>query len=333
MASPSPPIVVLTPVRNEAPILPRFLTVTRQIADLIVVADQGSSDESAEICRQYPEVDLVSNPRPEYDEAFRQQLLLRRARELVPGRKILLALDADEIVAANAPSAPGWQRMLAAPPGTVLCFEKPDLYQTPFQCIRFSNTWPLGYVDDGAEHWAQPVHSIRLPTPASAPRLHLDDVKILHYALVSLALQAAKSRLYSVMENLLGTQPVYRRRWAYRPDRDWTAHGRLEPTPLDWLRGWQQLGIDLLSFPTPSCSWHDFEILKLFHQWGARRFWLDPIWTFDWERCRQQALELGLGEIPEEPILPPPAPIQACGWMLDFLYQGWGRLRGWTGQG
>src|SRR5262249_47213302 len=58
--TPSPtsprPVVVLTPVRNEAWILARFLAVTARFADLILVADQGSTDGSAELCRACPKV-------------------------------------------------------------------------------------------------------------------------------------------------------------------------------------------------------------------------------------------------------------------------------------
>src|SRR5262249_7273713 len=153
-----------------------------RVADLIVIADQGSTDSSRDLCRSFPKVHLLDNPSSQYDEAHRQLLLLAAARELVPGEKVILALDADEIVAADSPASSGWQVMLAAAPGTVLCFEKPDLWQGADRCLRYETPWPLGYVDDGAEHRAQRLHSIRIPTPEGAPRLHVQDVKVLHYA-------------------------------------------------------------------------------------------------------------------------------------------------------
>lgn len=320
------PIVVLTPVRNEAWILERFLAVTSRFADRILVADQGSTDGSAEICRRSAKVTLIENPAPDFNEADRQQLLLARARELIPGPKLLLALDADEILAADALQAPGWQTMLQAPPGTILCFEKPDLYLESERCIRFPAPWPLGYVDDGAPHRPLPIHSLRLPTPEGAPRLLLHDVKILHYALLRPAAQAAKMRYYSAVENLLGTQRVYMRRRAYAADRDWSRNGRLEPSRPEWFAGWEAAGIDMRTVPQAPHTWHDVEVLRLFARHGARRFWLDDVWELDWDRCLDRAREEGLAGLPGR-VPRPPRAARATGRTIDRLYGLWLRLR------
>ena len=47
-----PTVIVICAVRNEAWILPRFLAVASHIADHIIVADQGSTDGSRDICRR-----------------------------------------------------------------------------------------------------------------------------------------------------------------------------------------------------------------------------------------------------------------------------------------
>ena len=327
MSPASRPLVVLTPVKNEAWILDRFLAVTSRVADLILVADQGSTDGSRDICRGFPKVHLLDNSSPQYDEAHRQLLLLAAARELVPGEKVVLALDADEIVAADAPGSPGWQAMLGAAPGTVLCFEKPDLWQGADRCLRYDRPWPLGYVDDGAEHRAHRLHSIRIPMPEGAPRLHVQDVKVLHYALTRLDHQAAKARFYSAQENLHGTSPLYRRRALYSRQRDWGSYGRLEPTRREWLAGWEDLGIDLHGIPREEFYWQDFEMLRLFGRHGARRFWLDDVWGFDWEACRRCALEWELPGIPAQPVSGPPWPVRLAGHLLDLSYKAWRAAR------
>ena len=178
-------IVVVTPIRNEARILNRFLSVTSQFADLIIVADQDSTDGSRAIYPLFPKVVMVENPSVGYDEAERQLLLLAEARKRVPGRRLILALDADELLAADAVARPGWETALNADPGTVVCFEKPDILSPPDRCIRYTRPWPLGYLDDGAAHSPRPIHSIRIPTPAGAPRLNVYDVKVLHFAQAS----------------------------------------------------------------------------------------------------------------------------------------------------
>src|SRR5207247_9635192 len=61
-------VVVVTPVRNEAWILERFLSVTSRFADHIIVADQRSSDGSRAICSRYPNVTVIDNPTDEFNE-------------------------------------------------------------------------------------------------------------------------------------------------------------------------------------------------------------------------------------------------------------------------
>lgn len=115
-----PRIIVLTPVKNEEWILKLFLDVTTRFADMVVVADQHSSDATVDICRKYSSVHVIHNEDTTYDERSRQSLLIQEARRLAPGPRILLALDADEIMAADALDTVGWHAMLNADPGTVL---------------------------------------------------------------------------------------------------------------------------------------------------------------------------------------------------------------------
>jgi len=242
-------------------------------------------------------------------------MLIQAARELVPEDKIILALDADEILAADALKAPGWKSMLSAEPGTVLYFEKPDLYQTTGQCIRYERPWPIGYVDDGAEHQPTRIHSIRIPTPESSPKLHVPDVKFLHYALVRMNAQRSKRRMYCVIEHILGN-PVWRRRLAYRAEMDWTTLGQLKSSLQEWFSGWEQVGIEMHTIPSEVYYWQDYEVLRYFAQYGVRRFWVDDIWDFDWEKCRAYAQSINVGGIPNSRITPPPKPIKT---LLSFF--------------
>ena len=47
------PLVVLTPVKNEAWILERFLRVCNDFADAIIIADQSSTDGSRDVIARY----------------------------------------------------------------------------------------------------------------------------------------------------------------------------------------------------------------------------------------------------------------------------------------
>ncbi|MBX3146636.1 MAG: glycosyltransferase family 2 protein [Gemmatimonadales bacterium] len=305
---PSPlPLVVLTPIRNEGWILDRFLAVTTRLADQVILADQGSTDESRTIAARYPNVTVIANPDTGFSEATRQGLLIDEARRLVPGPKVLLALDADEIIAADAPTSLGWQTMRHAAPGTVLCFELIDLLLTPDRCMRHDRWRPFGYVDDGAPHQGRLIHSGRIPLPAGAPRLKLNSIKLLHYAPLRTTAMASKLRWYSVMENVLGScPPVFKRRLRYLNHVDFTWEGRIEASQAGWFDRWEVDGIDMQTVDDPEYHWYDVEVLRAFQTHGSRKFWLDDIWRFDWEPVRQWAIAQGFAGIPSGPVRPAP---------------------------
>jgi len=318
----NPRIIVLTPVKNEEWILHRFLSVTSQFADEILIADQLSTDSSREICAAYKKVTLIQNPGVCYNEAERQLLLISTARKLWPGPKILLGLDADEVLAADAMQSVDWQTMLAAAAGTILLFEKPDLLPRLDKCIRHpTNSVPLGFVDDGlTKHSALEIHSPRVPQPANALRLPLPNIKILHYGLARVRTQLAKVRYYSVEENIKKSSPLrHRRGWYgnfYLKQYVESAAGA-QSTPLEWFVGWEAIGIDMRKLPEDALTWHEIEVLRAFAQFGERRFWLDPIWDVDWNERRLSALDVA--GIPYQEIKYPPIIYRILGIALDFI--------------
>ncbi|MBV8129432.1 MAG: glycosyltransferase family 2 protein [Planctomycetaceae bacterium] len=325
-------IVVVTPVKNEAAILKRFLSVTSQFADLIIVADQNSTDGSRAIYPRYPKVVMVENPSVDYDEAGRQLLLLAEVRKRVPGRRLILALDADEILAADAVTRPGWRTVLDAAPGTVICFEKPDILSPPDRCIRYTRPWPLGYVDDGAAHAPQPIHSIRIPTPSGAPRLSVDDVKVMHFALTQPDVQRAKMRLYAVIEATQGTARLHNRRTGYATNRDYASGHTVGPVCPEWIAGWERLGIDMLSFSSRHFYWQDFEVLRYFARHGTQKYWFDDIWDCDWEECREYGRQKGLEGLPTAPIRHPPPGVSMLTRTFDGAVAVARRIKQWLGR-
>ena len=114
--------ICVTPVRNEAWIIDRFLAAAKTWADHVVVADQAiHRRDIAATCKATPGAEVVINESPVFDEAHRQKILLERARQF-EGRRILIGLDADEALSANCLESKEWKRIADAEPGTILRF-------------------------------------------------------------------------------------------------------------------------------------------------------------------------------------------------------------------
>src|SRR4051794_12601821 len=100
--------ICLTPTRNEAWVIRHFLAAASTWADKVIVADQSSTDGTAEALGNFAKASLVRNESLVFDERHRQNLLLGRAREM-QGKRILIALDADEALSANCASTAEWE--------------------------------------------------------------------------------------------------------------------------------------------------------------------------------------------------------------------------------
>ena len=162
--------IVVTPVRNETWILDRFLRCASLWADHIVIADQGSTDGSREIAARHPKVTLVDNPGAAYDEGARQRLLLEAARGF-PGPRLIFALDADEILTATWAESAAFRDLADAAPGTVVAMRWANVLPGVHSCWLPEEGIVFGYVDDGADHPGERIHSVRLPVaaPLSSP--------------------------------------------------------------------------------------------------------------------------------------------------------------------
>jgi len=277
-----PKVVCLCPVKNEAWILDRYLRCAATWADHIVVADQGSDDGSDEIAAAHPKVRLVRNPDPKYDEGARQRLLLAAARELVPGPRVLLALDADEMLTADRAESPEWATALAAPPGTVLRFQWVNIWPDLETCWVPDEDIPFGFVDDGSDHTGSAIHSRRLPVPPGAPSVVFRRVKVLHYQYTEWDRMASKQRWYQCWERL--TYPSKRAAGIFRQYNFMHAVRAADRRPLapEWLAGYERAGIDMTSVrKDPEYRW-DRQVLEMFRTHGPRTFRKLDVWDPDW---------------------------------------------------
>lgn len=280
-------IIVLTPIKNEEWILDTFLKTTSCFADHILIADQKSTDNSVLIAKKYPKVEVIENNSTDFNEADRQSLLINTAREKFGYNNILLALDADEILAYSSLDSNEWNSIKNSIAGTVLYFEKPTFFNGTEQVIRYEEHggWPLGFVDDGTIHNPDFIHSTRIPVKENSPTIFLTEIKFLHCNLLSLKRQRAKMRYYCILESIANSKPWYHRLRMYNSSYDYSKQegDGVASAPSHWTKGWLDQGIVFISPKEEEFYWYDRESLKLLNKYNFRKFWLEDIWDINWK--------------------------------------------------
>ncbi|MFP4069408.1 MAG: glycosyltransferase family 2 protein, partial [Opitutales bacterium] len=292
-------LIVLTPVRNEAWILAAFITACERFADEILIADQGSIDDSRRIAERSPKVHLLHNESNDFNENERVQLLISTARRRHGTDAVLVALDADEIPVNTPEALDEWRHIRELAPGTGIRFAKPDLIK-PDRMIDTGSDWQLGYVDDGAPHTASAIHAQRVPAPAGIPIYSAEQIRFLHINVVRHATLRAKRRMYCALENINGSKSLPRRLIAYDRRINFAETGAPQPMPEAWRTILRGEGLDLADLREERPFWQDCEVVRLFHRHGERRFFWDDIWDTDWNEVARQGQEKGW--------LPPTAP-------------------------
>lgn len=201
-----PILIVMTPVRNEAWVLPVFLDSTSKWADYIIIADQMSIDGSREIAKEYEKVILIDNSNPEFNEAERQSMLVAKAREIEQGRDaILFGLDADEIFDAHYIETEDWQKILNSKPGDVFWFKWAEICPDQKHYWLSPKTYyPWMFHDDGIEphgNYVRNMHSMRIPYPIEQKQMYyVDDFRVLHLAYLNKYRVASKRRFYCFID-------------------------------------------------------------------------------------------------------------------------------------
>lgn len=296
-------VIIITPVKNEGSIIERFLACCSIFADRIILLDQESTDDTLSIAKRFPKVEIHANPDSNYNEQSRQRQLLMLARAVGGRHPLILALDADEIPTANILGSPEWASILQSPPGTVLLMPRLEILPG-FEGVLVHNDWPFGYMDDGAEHGGESIHSVRIPMPQNRRDLVTSQLKVLHYSFVRPDLQAAKNRFYCVKENLTASRTLMDRRALYRYDfiENRTRIMKAEVFNAEWIAGYEKRGIDMTSILVERPNWFDKEEEGIVTTSGGIRYHFDPIWnrTYEVNGSAAKAFRLpptGLGRV------------------------------------
>ncbi len=275
-------LICLTPVKDEAWILDRFIRCASKWADVIIIADQSSSDDSREIARSFEKVRLIENPSMQFNEPERQKLLIDEARK-IPGDNVLIALDADEVLTGNFSKSPEWHTAINSAPGTVLEFFWTSLYPDMRKYWLQGTRAPFGYVDDGAEHIGTEIHSHRIPYSDTSQSVTLNDVGVMHYQYTDTERMQSKHRWYLAWEWLNGKNksPL----GLYRMYHHMNALNSIEykPIPPEWMESYTKNNIDMTSIRRDNLYRWDRKVLEMIAEHGNIKFRRLPIWDTNWK--------------------------------------------------
>ena len=212
-----PLLVVLTPVLNEAWILPAFLKATSLWADYIIIADQMSTDGSREIYARFKELKsegikelendcqliVVDNPRKEMHQSATRQLLFDAAKK-IEGDKIFFAMDADEFLSGNFMETEGWKNIINSEPGDLFCFSWMNLNASGTKYGLTEPYYWAAHVNEDILSGTYPerfIHEWRLPWPKHENHVYtVKDILFIHFGGVNEVRVKNKGLFYLVSQ-------------------------------------------------------------------------------------------------------------------------------------
>ena len=267
-------IVVLTPVKNEAWILPLFCKSASIWADNIIIADQQSTDGSREIASQFRKVVVIDNDSKDLDEAYRDTLLINKARELVGNNGILFRVDADEIFTPNFDSN-DWEKIKQADIGTVFWFRWAQLNKNLGSYWETKEHIVYGaFVDDGREYDSRGLIHVRdmFRTEEPHKKILLEDIALLHFQFADWKRMQSKHIWYQCFEKIKFPQKsavdIYRMyHWMYNPTLPY------KEIPPGWLIDYKnKYDIDIRAYVKEGIYWWDDKVKEYFEQYSPRYF-------------------------------------------------------------
>jgi hypothetical protein len=273
-------LICLTPVVNEAFELDRFLQATSLWADHIICGYQVSIDKTLDILGKYPKVTIVHSPNQDWNELSMRSLLYEEARKITAERRIIMNLDADELISANFMTSAEWKTILNLPKGSIVripwCNLQPDMRQ-----YLPSNMIEVGFVDDGASTLSGSImHMGRVPWPNyDINIMRCCELKLLHYQATNTERILSKARWYRAYEKVgkgeFGPNIFRKYSAALNPPR-------LLEVRSEWFNGYSELGIDVTSVSYSYDYPNDHRLLEYLEEYGTKYFRMVDIWDKDW---------------------------------------------------
>jgi hypothetical protein len=294
-------IIVITCVKDEAWMLERFLATCSQFADHIIISDESTGlDDSLEIYSKYPKVILHHNSGDPVRGDVRRQFVFREARKIRCDKRIIIAIDSDEILSANILESPEWHTVLNSKPGTLIHLQWVNLWKN-YEHYRIDDPHLYGrynrqiWVDDGISEIPavgyQEMHMAYNPLHANK-HIYLNDIVCLHYQSCNWQRMESKHTYYLMHERAnikkLTNLAIYR------------VYGHMtsnniecRKTPKKWFDGWSKMGIDMTSCGVSNLTHFDISAIEMLNKYGSNFFAYQDIWRVNWSALFMEAKKEG----------------------------------------
>lgn len=309
---PNVKIIVVTIVKDEAWMLERFLATCSEFADHIIVSDESTAlDDSLNIYPKYPKVILHHNSGSPVRADLRRQFVFQEARKISCDKRIIIAIDSDEILSANIFDSNEWKTVLDSEPGTLIYLQWVTLWKN-FKYYRVENPNFYGtynrqiWIDDGISEIPnvgfQEMHMAYNPLRAKK-YLYLNEIVCLHYQCCNWQRMEAKHRYYRAHEKAnirkLSDLAIYRI-YGHMASNDM----EIKYSPTEWFDGWTKKGIDMTSVSKESFTHFDLSVIEMLQKYKPDFFALQDIWRVDWSDLIAHAQKLG--KVPSDYIFKKP---------------------------
>lgn len=268
--------IILIPTKNEEWILESTLKNTSPHVDLIIVADQNSTDRTVEICNKFPNVKVINNPNEGHSNKVRWALLVEARKE--GPNNLIICIDADEMISPNAIVE---MQAFAKKPGDVFKLKWIQLWKSPNMYME-EGVWKnnfkiIGFVDNpGVNEYKKDLvindHTSRVPD-SNIGNVFDVSYPLLHFHFIAWKRNQLKQAWYRCTELIAGKRNAKRINNTYRVTllSENITHREV---PSKWTEG-----LDIPhGLEDATSQFHLSEILGFFDKYGIEFFEDLQIW-------------------------------------------------------
>lgn len=275
--------IVMMPVKNEDWILSTTLKAAEQIADVIIVGDQMSTDRTREILAASEKVHIIDNTEVGHSNKIRWKML-DYMREKFGGNNLIINLDADEILPPLLFNKYKDVLLEHLAPGDIVSSPWVQVWRTVYTYRKDNSVWnpltnkkPFIFLDDGKVDYNRTYvvndHTSRVPEIGAGKTMEV-RIPLLHLQFANWERTQVKQAWYQCCEVLKGKNPVQVTQ-SYRITKD-EMNMNLKPVPELWYKG-VEVSTKLESCDVKS-TWYFKEIVEIFNEHGVDKFKDLGIW-------------------------------------------------------